>query len=264
MKHAMIKKIVIMAAICLYLPILKAQFVLDHVFNSHLILPSYAVRVLSDICNNYYHVRTFDSSGCNYTFYNLDYTLYKTGKTKYNVDQYTQKIFNSDDKLEYLRASVRSSSDYPKIDSIWFQDEEDHLLALISKEDLKDCDYIYSYNIYLIKGKYKLVVWWINTAQEEFTCIYSLQGIPEKTKDIVAANTNFNPYPNPANTTISLPYQLSEGENSIMNIYNINGQLIEKKQIGSDFNQILLNVSDYPKGIYLYEVNGQSHKFIVK
>ena len=49
-----------------------------------------------------------------------------------------------------------------------------------------------------------------------------------------------------------------------MNIFNINGQLIESKKIGYDFDKILLDVSGYAKGMYIYEVKNVSNKFVVK
>jgi len=75
--------------------------------------------------------------------------------------------------------------------------------------------------------------------------------------------TSLLSYPNPAKTTINLPYRLKQGETSVMNIYNANGQLMETKKIDFVFDKIQLNVSGYTKGIYFYEVNGVSNKFIV-
>ncbi|MDR1678374.1 MAG: T9SS type A sorting domain-containing protein [Prevotellaceae bacterium] len=69
------------------------------------------------------------------------------------------------------------------------------------------------------------------------------------------------PYPNPANTIVTLPYKLAQGKTSVMNIYSTSGQLIESKQIDSVFDRILLNVSGYAKGIYLYEANDVSNRF---
>ncbi len=46
-----------------------------------------------------------------------------------------------------------------------------------------------------------------------------------------------------------------------MNIYGINVELIESKRIDSVFDKILLDVSGYAKGTYLYEVNGASNRF---
>ena len=100
------------------------------------------------------------------------------------------------------------------------------------------------------------------------TEIYSLPVKPSTVSigDNVAISGNYNvqqPYPNPAKTAISLPYQLKQGETSVMHIYNNNGQLMETKQIDYVFDKILLNVSGYAKGIYFYEVNGVSNRFIV-
>ena len=72
------------------------------------------------------------------------------------------------------------------------------------------------------------------------------------------------PYPNPSQSIVNLPYQLKQGEVATMNIYNINGQLMEQKQIEGSFDKIMLNVSNYPAGLYIYTYNGISRKFIVQ
>lgn len=73
-----------------------------------------------------------------------------------------------------------------------------------------------------------------------------------------------NPYPNPSRNTVTLPYTLQPGETSQLRVYNMNGQLLETFHIGSDFDKILLNVSNYPKGTYIYTYNGVSKKFVVQ
>ncbi|MBQ3749720.1 MAG: T9SS type A sorting domain-containing protein [Bacteroidales bacterium] len=73
-----------------------------------------------------------------------------------------------------------------------------------------------------------------------------------------------NPYPNPSRNTVTLPYTLQPGETSQLRVFNMNGQLLETFHIGSDFDKILLNVSNYPKGTYIYTYNGVSKKFVVQ
>lgn len=73
-----------------------------------------------------------------------------------------------------------------------------------------------------------------------------------------------NPYPNPSRNTVTLPYTLQPGETSQLHVYNMNGQLLETFHIGSDFDKILLNISNYPKGTYIYTYNGVSKKFVVQ
>jgi len=79
-----------------------------------------------------------------------------------------------------------------------------------------------------------------------------------------ADNLKRLPYPNPTNTAINLPYNLEKGETSVMRISSITGQLVEIIQIDFTADKILLNVSGYAKGVYLYEVNGVSNRFIVE
>lgn len=71
-------------------------------------------------------------------------------------------------------------------------------------------------------------------------------------------------YPNPARSNITLPYELADGETATMSIYSVNGQLIDRFEIGSYFKQVQLNVSSYSPGIYLYEYKGRSNRFIVQ
>ena len=93
--------------------------------------------------------------------------------------------------------------------------------------------------------------------------IYSLPGnMPNSITKFNSPNTQM-PYPNPINTIINLPYILNDGQTSIMSIFNSNGQLIEQKQIDSVFDKILLNVESYQHGVYVYEYNGISNRFIV-
>lgn len=73
-----------------------------------------------------------------------------------------------------------------------------------------------------------------------------------------------NPYPNPSRNTITIPYTLPSGETSQLRVFNMNGQLLETFNIGSDFDKIQINVSNYPKGTYIYTYNGVTKKFVVQ
>jgi hypothetical protein len=118
--------------------------------------------------------------------------------------------------------------------------------------------------IFKINEQYKLFLYERDDHDIYATEIYSLPGTMLNVAPQMGNNIFQPPYPNPANSTITLPYQLKQGEISTMRIYNMNGQLIETKQIDSAFDKILLNVSNYRRGIYLYEVNGESKRFIVR
>lgn len=87
--------------------------------------------------------------------------------------------------------------------------------------------------------------------------------IPSGISQPLPSNTQ-SAYPNPSNSIINLPYKLNQGETSVMRIFNMNGQLIETKRIDYVFDKIMLNVSNYAKGTYIYEVNNVSNRFIVQ
>jgi len=76
-------------------------------------------------------------------------------------------------------------------------------------------------------------------------------------------NLNLSTFPNPASDYINIGYKLSDKAKTMMNIYNAKGQLIDQKQLNSNENTLKLNVSSYKSGMYLYEYNGVSNKFIV-
>ena len=76
-------------------------------------------------------------------------------------------------------------------------------------------------------------------------------------------NLNLSTFPNPASDYINIGYKLSNQAKTMMNIYNAKGQLIDQKQLNSNENSLKLNVSSYKSGLYLYEYNGVSNKFIV-
>ena len=92
--------------------------------------------------------------------------------------------------------------------------------------------------------------------------IYSLPSTPNSIPSIEPEATN-RPYPNPAGQLIHIPYQLS-GKWGIVSIYNATGQLIEQKKVDQNFDHLLLNVSDYAKGMYYFKVDKQRGEFMVK
>ena len=90
--------------------------------------------------------------------------------------------------------------------------------------------------------------------------VYATQGNFSADEMIV---TTQNPYPNPANTTVSIPYTLN-GKSAEMHIYDSRGVLVDTKTLDPDAEWVDLNVRAYRPGIYVYEYNGMSNKFVVR
>ena len=233
----------------------KAQINLEQTFNGEIHYQNYLdVELFSDVTTNQIKL------------YNTDYSWYKTVNitlpTNYylsSVSNFSKKLFNDDNKIEFTVIFCKyeaGSNDF----KIKLYNEDGTML-----KDFGDHSSTITTNVITINKQYKLIIrrHGVNASTE----IYSLPGIPPIPPVGVSNQTSNEyqpPFPNPANAIITLPYQLKQGEMSVMNIYNSNGQLIETKQIGSDFDKILLNVSGYTKGMYVYEVNGVSNKFVVE
>ena len=90
--------------------------------------------------------------------------------------------------------------------------------------------------------------------------VYATQGNYSADEMVIIPQS---PYPNPANMTVTIPYTLN-GKSTEMHIYDSRGVLVDTKTIYPDAEWIDLNVSTFRPGIYIYEYNGISNKFVVK
>ena len=249
----------------------KGQITLEHTFENYV---SYGggyyggglrENILPPIINYYVSANDVEQL----KLYNEDYSLYKTivitppaNHIFNSYDLFQQNVFTNDNKITFF------VSFYDTINERYNLRIYDENKTLV-----KDFGYFaeYYYGLhYTSNNKWHLCILRVVTEDPITgyltweTDIYSLPGTAAGVKSLQNKNTFSSPYPNPANATITLPYQLKQGETSVMRIYNTNGQLIETKQIDSMFDKILLNVSRYARGAYFYEVNGVSNKFIVK
>jgi hypothetical protein len=260
---------------------LNAQIELEHTFlnesmNFNIGLVNGEFNILQDPVtypeNSFYFTKIVDNS-YRIKIYNSDYSLHTnetyqfTPPSGYEVSSVlpSKKLFNADDNYEFMVTFSRIS--YVSYDNESYKT----ILYDIKGNVIKDFGasnsiYVYSY-LLIINNSYKLLIQrtLYDTERNRFTNteIYSVPGTHSSSASELKASKSQSPYPNPANSIITLPYQLKQGETSVMRIFNINGQLIETKQIDFVFDKILLNVSAYTKGVYFYEVNGVSSRFIV-
>ena len=271
----------IVAIMCCLSQVSNAQITLEHTFKNEKVSvmsgnvngkPNFFVEKLfpvgsfyfTEVVNNSVHIKAYNPD---YTLI-IDKTYSLTPPTGYKTSYVWvfKKVFNTDDNYELLVT-------FSKISPVSNDNEASRLILYDSNKNvIKDFgagNMFYIGNmVYIINNGCKVPIsrylynggdWVANTE------IYSVPGDPSAYD---AGNTSVDsfssPYPNPANTYITLPYKLNEGEFAVMNIFNINGQLIESKKIGYDFDKILLDVSGYAKGMYIYEVKNVSNKFVVK
>lgn len=69
-------------------------------------------------------------------------------------------------------------------------------------------------------------------------------------------------YPNPAALSVALPYTTEIAAD--MQIYGIDGKLIATRRVLPGTGEVTLCVDALPKGVYVYRLNSQSGKFIVR
>jgi len=73
-------------------------------------------------------------------------------------------------------------------------------------------------------------------------------------------NAAINAYPNPTNNTLFIQYDLKKIKNGYLNLYNTLGALVLQQEINTASGLITLNVSELPKGVYMYQFESASVK----
>ena len=203
--------------------------------------------------------------------YKADYTLYKAidvtlpqGYSLSSVATAGKHLINTDDKVE-LFISASSS-----------QMSNNNSTALIINEDgqiIHNFGYNYMINsmgFHNVNGQIKMLVMdYQYTNQQTLSYLYSVYSCygnftPSGITTLPTTLDVVKPYPNPAVNMINLTYKLEPGRTSVIRVYNMNGQLMDSFNIGSDFEAITVDLSRYAKGIYTYEYDGISNKFIVQ
>lgn len=219
----------------------------------------YTTDSIDDYANYHYHYTT-------YYYYDSEFNLYKS--FQFQVARYsgislfpTRHLIDSDDELEFIVSESTMQATGGSSTHSYIMEEDGTIVYDFTNGDHD------SFEFKLVNNEIRLfrsVAYFVAsyTADDTEMEIYGTGG--NYSAEEFHLVTNSVAYPNPARNNIILPYELEDGETTTMTIYNLNGQLIERFDIGSHFNQLQLNVSSYSPGIYLYEYKGRSNKFIVQ
>jgi hypothetical protein len=250
----------------------NAQITLEHTFDTVVNWSgSYYSEQYTLPFQSYYNSKV-DGNSYIVKIYNSDFSVNSINTYNFNPPagykvstvSMTRQLFNTDNNFEFLVSYVR-------IDNVNDNTRQQLILHNQNGTIIKDFGMAYiigaSSLLHIVGNGFRFLVHKMNYNDLNLSTqveIYSVPGTPASLDQGIKSGLYQAPYPNPANTIITLPYQLQQGESSAMNIFNINGQLLETKKIDSAFEKILLNVSNYSRGIYIYEVNGLSNKFIVE
>lgn len=155
-------------------------------------------------------------------------------------------LFNTDDKIEI--GLCAQPSGYGSVKTVFINEDGEILFQADG--------YLLS-EIYRVGNELRFEV--INHNQDVLS-VYSTNGSYSAEEMIVTTQA---PFPNPAKNSIALPYTF-DGKTTEMHIYDLQGRLVETLMLSPDNDRVHLNVSRYIPGIYVYEYNGLSQKFIVE
>ncbi|MEM1324886.1 MAG: T9SS type A sorting domain-containing protein [Bacteroidota bacterium] len=89
-------------------------------------------------------------------------------------------------------------------------------------------------------------------------CIVSLEeeNRVEEREEIIA-HFDFDIYPNPAHTELTISTQNADNEIFELIFYTINGQLVKREQLSTQVDNLTLDIADLKDGIYYLQLKGQ-------
>lgn len=213
-----------------------------------------------------YYGIDFESNQC--LIYNLDHTLWKsidivTPENSYidEIAYVSSKLFNNDNNIELLVVFneyivTSDTSGYflytTKVineNGVTFLDVPGGGYSIVYKIEENEANlliYVYDFSTIPVSVS---------------TSIYSIPGVPYSVNEIDSGIRLKNAFPNPANSFITIPYELNQtSENASIIIYNELGIEMYRRNIVPKSNNLRLNTRQFPKGVYFYQIetNGYS------
>ncbi|MBU3658946.1 MAG: hypothetical protein FGM14_03680 [Flavobacteriales bacterium] len=226
---------------------LNSQINLEH---SYTVNGSSGSILITQLSVSGYKYSLYESGINQVKLYNLNHSLWKTiswpivsGSNSY-FGGVSENLFDLDNQVEILVTYYTTQS--PSVYNMKILNEDGSLLKDFPNR-----------SVYTIQSAganvYKLIVTDGNTIRE----VYSLPGtssnlgVPNNPMSELSGIS----FPNPTSETISIPYQLANGQTSgQLNVYNSIGVLVESFQVDSNFSDLILDVSNYSNGLYRYNI----------
>ena len=233
----------------------KAQITLEHQYTNTNSIGC----VLLEVEGNKYCC--IDTATKKVMLYNTDHTLFKTinppSSAIGNFGYYlclSEHFFNSDDNIELVCSFYNTANSTWKL---YIIDEYSNIIKTIDGAS-------YAMPL-LVSGDWKLLV--------GTNSIYDVTGSWSgyiTSNSAVSDAQRSSIYPNPVVNQSRIAYSLPSGVNTaVMNITNASGQLIRTYTITSQFNDVLIDKSQFMSGYYQYSIlaNGKiigADKFLIE
>lgn len=188
--------------------------------------------------------------------YDSNHVLYKTVTLDVGPDFTirklflpTDKLFNSNSKIEFIMISSGNSSQKMTL----FDEDGANLFEFGNR-------WVAQY-IKIAESDYKLLVGTDGNSPNYFD-IYDLTGTLSLNQQQSLNKSEFIGVPNPTKSRISITNNLKVGENAIIEVFDVNGKKVIEKSIIGGNEEINLDVSTLSNGVYIYKLNGQTNRFI--
>jgi hypothetical protein len=267
------KKISLLIALFLFSASLSAQISLIHTFTSSYVNVNYGTDFYLETDtypSQTYSINVLDKINNTYTItiYNANFQV--QSNTVYNIPvisgytpstvSFSRKMFNDTNDLELL-------VQYNTADSPTYNQNSRLILFSENGTQLFDFGYAYGFSnsgyLHIFNNEYRWALTKLMYDETTYTVSYAtlIYRVPKSDSyglQQVPAQLP-NPYPNPANSSITIPL---DENGRVLNIYDINGRKIQS--IPTDGEKINLNISGYPSGQYIYEHNGGTNRFVVE
>ncbi len=273
------KKLIISIAIILFRVYSSyGQLTLDHVYTTD----APGVYVKLSLSGLKYLSINKNASGSNTYFklYNSDHSVFKTitipqfpGKNCNTVEYVSETLFDTDTLVEYIAQYVFNGGG--GIGAVRVCNENGVILlqrdtagagglaGLLENGRGGQVIFPDGNNTKLIIGKANYAGGWIYTTEiydlpGQLACLECDNGVVSglaAPSNIISDQKNALAYPNPFTDKIKIKYYLPINVNrAFINLFDITGNLIKKKEIDSHFNEIIITSDEIKQGAYIYQI----------
>ncbi len=203
--------------------------------------------------------------------YNIDHSLYKTiscnvpgGFYLADIKFLSEKLFDSDSGIELLCTyySYNSAKAYYDYDSKIINDDGSQITFIdgglynyineTSENTFKLFSYCYDYSV---------------SPEKVWTNIYSLPGtmVSAKSMNEESPGILLNAFPNPASNSIKVAYSLPENvSQGTLHLIDNSGRQVEQFTVDNHTDHLMLDVSRYESGVYVYFIEFGNSKTLAK
>ena len=218
------------------------------------------VQIKVDAKNNTLSMNTFSSDFSSVTTKNFQFSSI----CGYEIDyvEITQHIFNNDDEYEFMvRYKLKDYNGSNESSKLILFDSKGNILKDFGSAFWLDWPNL----LYLINNQSYIIVekdYTENSAIEIYSVPTTVN--PNQLKSATISNTTLSAFPNPAKTFVNLSYNVSGVEDAEMVITDASGRVVERRIVNAMQDNLRLNVANYKRGMYFYEVQGFTGRFIVE